>query len=206
MRLKLLKVLSDNRYIADPEDILSVEDERRLLGIAHRLQANAIVLRLGKHILKRISPLACLSICAEFDLDGLLSTALVDVRAGYASMSARAASNGAVTETSTRPSAQADSGVGMLADAFADVVLDFDVKLPFEDPEWPLSASWRIRLATAREQVSAARRVALDSWINGYRHNNFGGMEAYQVLHIPQTVRTASGFQKLWDEKINTGT
>lgn len=121
-------------------------------------------------------------------------------------MSARAASNGAVTETSTRPSAQADSGVGMLADAFADVVLDFDVKLPFEDPEWPLSASWRIRLATAREQVSAARRVALDSWINGYRHNNFGGMEAYQVLHIPQTVRTASGFQKLWDEKINTGT
>ena len=94
----------------------------------------------------------------------------------------------------------------MLADAFADVVLDFDVKLPFEDPEWPLSATWRIRLATARDQVSAARRVALDGWINSYRQNNLGGMEAYQVLHLPQSVRTTSGLQKLWDEKYISGT
>ena len=204
--MKLQKFLSDTRYIADPEDILSVEDERRLLSIAHRLQANAIVLRLGKHLLMRISPLACLSICAEFDLDGLLSTALVDVRAGYTSTSARAAGNNAATGTGTRQFARSDAGVGMLSDAFIDVVLDFDVKLPFEDPEWPLSASWRIRLATARDQISAARRVALDTWINTYRQSNLGAMEVYQVLHLPQTVRTASGLQKLWDEKSNSGT
>jgi len=47
-----------------------VEDGRHVFSIAHWLQANALW-----------ASLACLSICTEFDPDGILLTVFVDVRA-----------------------------------------------------------------------------------------------------------------------------
>ena len=69
------------RAEADPSNILTLEEEHGLLQIAHRPQANAIVLRIGKQLLPRLSPLARLYLCTEYDLDGLLRRAVENERA-----------------------------------------------------------------------------------------------------------------------------
>jgi len=112
----------------------------------------------------------------------------------------------AALPVSLLPSPPGDNTSAILLDAFVDVVLDFDIKLPFDDPEWPLSTFWRLHLATARDQVSAARRDAIEKHVTDWPDADWSGMDALQFVHLPQTTQTDSGLRALWDKKIAQGT
>jgi len=189
-------------------EILTFEEGMRLLRVAHRLQANNIVLRLGRHMLLQATPIACLFICTEFGLDDLLREVLESEQARRIRDTNRLPRNPrdpAVPPADLLPEPLDDNIPGGLANSFIKVVMDFDIKLPFDDAEWPLSLFWRLHLATARDRVSAARRDALDRHVIEWPNTDWSGMDVLQFIHLSQTTQTDSGLHALWDEKIARG-
>jgi len=182
------------RAEADPSNILTLEEEHGLLQIAHRPQANAIVLRIGKQLLPRLSPLARLYLCTEYDLDGLLRRAVENERARRTRVKHLLRLNATPTV------------VSMLSDAFSEIFTDLDVKLPFHDPQWPLSTTWRLHLATARDQLATGRRSSLERYIASCRPDEtWSGNDCLQFIHLPQTTQTDAGLHKLWSDKLALG-
>jgi len=168
-----------------------MDDQLRLLRVAHRLQAGGIVYRLVKLLIPALDPLARLSLCIELSLDELQQERIQGRSIPRSSATKHTAPPPASgTVDNTQPTGKSDQTSRILADAFVVVVLDFDVKLPFHDPRWPLSASWRLHLATAREQVAEARRKATGDWVrSGF---SFHCVNHFQLMSffIGETVRS----------------
>jgi len=83
--------------------------------------------------------------------------------------------------------------------------MDLNIKVPFHDPDWPLAAVWRLHLATARDELIAARQDALESYIAGYPNEAWTAMDCLELVHLPRTTQTDAGLQTLWDQKIARG-
>lgn len=169
------------------------------------MQVNSIVLRIGRQLLRRLPALCRLFICTEYKLDELLHAAVEDEQARR-TRSANPSAQNSQTATKSHSLHQNDSAVGMLADAFAEIVMDLDIKVPFHDPEWPLATAWRLHLATARDQLIIARHDALETYIANHQTASWTAMDCIELVHLPRTTQTNTGLVKLWNQKIARGT
>jgi len=155
--------------------------------------------------MQKLDPLARLSLCVELCLDDLQQ----ESTGSHVSPSAaeKQERKGSAADEGAASPKKTDRASGWLADAFVAVVLDFDMKLPFYDRDWPLDATWRLHLATAREKVSEGRRTAIDKWATGDEHGfSFRSMDIMQVTHLPHMTQSKSVQQRFWKETLARST
>jgi len=74
--------------------------------------------------------------------------------------------------------------------AFKDLVLDFNVKLPFIDETWPVDENIRWHLAIARDAITEARRTATNLYIASRGRAQFAPFTTFAINNIKLSGRS----------------
>jgi len=74
--------------------------------------------------------------------------------------------------------------------AFKDLVLDFNIKLPFIDETWPVAENIRWHLAIARDSVTEVRRTTANLYITSRSRTQFPPLTTFAINNLKLSERS----------------
>jgi len=164
--------------------------------VAQRLQAHSIAAAIGIHLMSTLPPLARLSLFSEIDVDAIkdtLTSSREDQIARKSRSMKRVARRQQQAEEALPATEQSTSSISTeswFITAFKDLVLDFDVKEPFVDENWPLADTIRWHLVIARRDILETRRLKGNAFIVRWDKHHFSPVEAFAINNVKHMKRS----------------
>jgi len=173
---------------------------RSIALVAEKLQANELVAQIACHLIEVLPPLARVSLSSQLDIK-MIQKALEATRQNLDTQSTRQIerlnererqhlSESAIPESTKATNDAAPPPNLWLVTAFKDLVLDFNVKLPFIDEAWPIAESIRWHVAIARDSIVDARRAMADRFLASRGSEYISPFTGFAINNIKLSERS----------------